>query len=536
MKRRLKRILKTVALTALMSVTAGFPLANAEEQPNENYILGTFFQSNDDITLQCYVAKDKEDVFEYLLKANDIKGRDPSCQYYRRGEDDGYFYVCLTEPRDNPRSGRYSDNTFKIYRTTNFTKWEVLSFRVIDRSGDFREVWAPDLFIVNEGKDKGKGYVYFAKQKDKITKPYYEDRFNSYVCTIGDVTELNEHFVEVIPVENENEKDGLYSPTATGRIDKVEEGKIVNTINAIDDKDDKDDKDIHIKEFKAEEIKFDEESKKKYNNLIDAQVRYVKDKDKYYMVIKNEEYLTNNYNKTPRLFWSDSPDGTFTEVTNWPLKGIRGYEGFSIVVKNKKVYFYADNFSHVYGSKYDNVGISGCTVWVADESNIETGPYEVHYVKTSDGKPLRHGSVINTLDNKVIEDLGIKKFFDEKNQTEGSNTNENSQSEKSNLENEDKPSITLSREAFGQRTDNKKDINIKDFAPALDVKYYVIPAKKTVNIENIVNPYGVSTIKFKFEKKSELKIDRKPYAPKDGDELTIILKWDKDKIVVDKAE
>ena len=92
MKRRLKRILKTVALTALMSVTAGFPLANAEDKPYENYILGTFFQSNDNITLQCYLAKDNEFAFSPLLTADDIKGRDPSCQYYG-----GYFYkLCLS--------------------------------------------------------------------------------------------------------------------------------------------------------------------------------------------------------------------------------------------------------------------------------------------------------------------------------------------------------------------------------------------------------------------------------------------------------
>ena len=481
MKRKVKRILKTLALTALMSVTAGFPLANAEGQPNENYILGTFFESNENISLQCYVADDNQGIyFSRLLAADDIKGRDPSCQYY---DGDGYFYVCLTEPKDKEGS-KYSENTFKIYRTKDFKEWWVLSFKVTDRSSDtdrikgYREIWAPDLFI----DDKGEGYVYFARQRDNNPKPY-EDLFDTYVCKIGNITQLADKFVKVLHVENENEENGLHKPTLTGRIDKVE-GEAVNTIKYEDDE-----------KIKAVPITFDKE----YNNLIDAQVRRIN--GKYYMVIKNEEYLTSNYNKSPLLFVSDKPDGEFKEVPDWPLRGLRGYEGFSILERNGNVYFYADNFSRS-RVKYDDVGDSGQTVWFTDVKNIESGEkgtYKFSYVETLDKKSLRHGSVINNLDNKAIVALGI----DEKNKSEG---NENQQLEKSNSETGDKPKITLTWEAFGKRENkgDKKNTDIDNFAPAPDVEY-VIPAKKTVNIDSFVNSYGVSEFVIMLQKKSTFK-------------------------------
>lgn len=498
MKRKVKRILKTVALTALVSVTAGFPLTQAQAQPNEKYILGTFFESNENISLQCYVADDDQGIyFSRLLAADDIKGRDPSCQYY---DGDGYFYVCLTEPKDKQGSN-YSENTFKIYRTKDFKEWWVVSFKVIDRGDTYREIWAPDLFI----DDKGMGYVYFAKQKYTINKPYHEDQFDTYVCKIGDVTQLADKFVKVLHVENEDEENGLYKPTPTGRVDKVEEGKEVYTKNYEDDE-----------EIKAFQVTFD----KKYNNLIDAQVRKVN--GKYYMVIKNEEYITSNYNKTPLLFWSDKPDGEFKEVTDWPLRGVRGYEGFSILERNGNVYFYADNFS----GKYDDVGASGQTVWFTKKDNIESGDkgaYHSIYVKTSNGEHLRHGSVINNLDDTAIGTLGLKEFLDGKSQPEGTDSNEDQQS---NSKNGNKPlQITFSEEAFGGKND-KKNIDVDNFAPAKDVEY-VIPAKKTVNINNFVNPYGVNEFIVILQKKSTLKIEGKDRDQLlEGKKFKITLTWD----------
>ena len=454
MKHKIKPIYKTIALTALMSVAASFPLAQASDSTqtsNKNYILGTFFKSNEDINMQCYLSESTNgSLMKWRLESSDIKGRDISCQYYK-----GYFYICLVEPQtsENP----FIENTFKLYRSRDFKEWEVVSFKVTDRGENYREVWAPDLFIDDKGDGKANGYVYFAKQKGKILKPY-EDQFDLYVYKIENIAKIDK-FVKV-------KKDEAIAVTATGKVDVTE--KPIETI-----------------EGKAVPV-FDYSINEK-TNYIDAQVRKVN--GKYYMVIKNEARATNNYNKSPLLFVSDSPDGNFKEVVDWPLKGIRGYEGFSILTRYNKVYFYADNFS----LKYDNVGSSGCTVWSTNEKDIENGPYKARYVD-AENFPLRHGSVINNLDEQAIKNLKIREFFNKKHEIQKANANKKQQSSKNNV---DDKSITLNAEDFGENT-NQKSIMIDNFAPALDVKYIVPKNKKEVIIKNIVNPYGVQEIKFEF--------------------------------------
>ena len=484
MKRKIKRIFKAIALSALMSVTAGFSLAQADEgdqslENKEKYILGTFFKSNEDITMQCYLSESENgDDLKFFREVKAIAGRDISCQFYN-----GYFYICLIEPQIDKNPNKAS--TFKLYRSKNLTEWEVVSFNVIDRADDSDKenkfIWAPDLFINDEDNDKGESsaYVYFAKQKGLINKPY-EALFNLYVCKINKISEINDKFVKINTSEEAIKSAGI---DGTGRVDiPIDNDKPVQVID-------------NIKARWVLDAPLNEGT-----NYIDAQVRKVN--GKYYMVIKNEARITNNDNKSPLLFRADSPDGNFERVQNWPLEGIRGYEGFSILTRNGKVYFYADNFSGKYdaSSNYEGVvGNSGYTVWIADEANVESGPYKAHYVN-AEGYSLRHGSMINNLNDEAIKILGIKKFFDEKQRAESSNTDRDYQSENTNIR-----EVILNKEDFGTSDKDKKIIRIENFAPAPKV-IYVIPSKKEVVINNIVNAYGVKEIQFKFNSKSKLKI------------------------------
>ena len=459
MKRRIKRICKTLALTILTSAAATFPLAQANNDDqtidnHQSYVFGTFFTSNEDITMQCYLSKNGIRMVPFRA-VEDIKGRDISCQYY-----EGYFYICLVEPQtpENP----LKENTFKLYRSKDLKEWEVVSFKVTERGDKYREVWAPDLFIDDNGSGSGaaSAYVYFAKQKGLISKPY-EAQFNLYVYKIENIAKIDK-FVKVD--SSDEAKEGTII-TKTGKIDKTIEP--MKTI-----------------EGKATTV-FDE-SINAGTNYIDAQVRKVN--NKYYMVIKSESRVTNNANKSPLLFSSDSPDKNFEKVSDWPLRGIRGYEGFSILTRNNMVYIYADNFSQ----KYDHVGTSGHTVWVAAENNVEKGPYKAYYVNSK--TPLRHGSVINNLDDSAIENLNIADFF------KGERSKpQNTKTVTSLVE------VPLTKEDFGRNDKIKNTVIIDNFAPAPNV-VYAVPSKTKVVIDTVVNPYGVKEIQFKFNKDSKLKI------------------------------
>ena len=475
MKRKVKHICKTIALTVLTSVVTTFPLAQANDNDNgNNYVFGTFFTSNEDITMQCYLSKYGTRMVPFRT-VKEIAGRDISCQYY-----EGYFYICLVEPDDPENPLR--ENTFKLYKSKDLKEWEVISFKVIERGNKNRFIWAPDLFV----DDDGSAYIYFAKQKGLISKPY-EAQFNLYVYKIENIAKID----KFVKLDNSDEANENAVVTKTGKIDKTIEP--MNTI-------------------KGEATAVFDESINAGTNYIDAQVRKVN--NKYYMVIKNEARITNNSNKSPMLFKSDAPDKNFTKVSEWPLRGLRGYEGFSLMTVNDKVYFYADNFSH----KYDHVGDSNYTIWAAHKSNIETGPYNAYYV-VSEERPLRHGSVIGNLDDSAIETLGIANFF------------KDDPSESKNLVQQPPVKVTLTKEDFGRNDKDKNTITINNFAPASNV-IYIIPSNKKVIINNIVNPYGVniktgkSEIIFKFSSKSKLYIEGQERTPAKGDELKIYIDVD----------
>ncbi|MBR2179519.1 MAG: hypothetical protein IJ862_03865 [Selenomonadaceae bacterium] len=481
MKRKVKRICKTIALTLLTSVATTFPLVQASDDDltsndHKNYIFGTFFTSNDDITMQCYLSESENgDDLKYFSTIEDIKGRDISCQYYN-----GYFYICLVEPKT-------SENTFRLYRSKDLKEWEISKpYKVVERDVKYRFIWAPDLFI----NDDGLAYVYFAKQKGLIPKPY-EAQFNLYVYKIENIAE-SDKFFKLVKDEKAEKND------ENEKVNEAEKAKKTEEVEKpiIDGK---------------EAVTVFEKSINDRTNYIDAQVRKVN--GKYYMVIKNEARITNNDNKSPILFRADSPDGKFTEVKEWPLRGIRGYEGFSILTRDGRVYIYADNFSQ----KYDNAGKSGHTVWIANENDIENGPYKAYYVE-AENRPLRHGSLIN-LDDEAIKILGVKEFFDEKQKSENVNANEDNQSKSTNTNPKE---VKLTKEDFEleRNNKNKKVITISNFAPAQDVKY-IIPSKMKVDIKNIVNPYGVEKITFVFNDKSELVVDGQKHKPVEKNECTL---------------
>ena len=403
-------IAKIFATTIFAFAATGASLTQAA---TPDYILGTFFTSNEDTKMQCYFSEDGIRMAHWL-EMKDIAGRDISCQYYNHS-----FYVCLVDNNGN--------NTFKIYRYKDLKDWQApKSFSVIDRGDKYRNVWAPDLFI----DDDGSAYVYFAKQKGYNSKND-ERTFDIYVSKINDIEKMQE---------------------------------------------------VNFEEAKPIKMLMD----KKSDNYIDAQVRKVN--GKYYMIVKNEAWITTNDNKSPVLLRSDTPDGNFVEVINWPLNAIRGYEGFSILTKGDKVYIYGDNYSR----RYDNVNNSNHTVWIADKKNIENGPYTAHYVESD--RDLRHGSVILIDDDYVKKNFDIAGFAEMHRMTSSYN------------DNQEPKTVILSKENFAVDSSSKdSDIVIDNFAPAINV-IYELPKKKNVIINKILNPYGVNEIKFKLSEGSTLRI------------------------------
>ena len=403
--RVIKKIFATTA-AAMITLTSSALAAQAKDS---NYIFGTFFTSDKDTRVQCYTSEDGIHMnhltaIKYLQGEEklDFKGRDPSCQYYK-----GAFYICLV---DNT-----GDNTFKIYSSTDLKNWKEKSFSVTVRNEKYNNIWAPDLFIDNNGA----AYVYFSKQKGYISKKD-ERTFDIYVSKIDNI----EKFTEM-----------EFQPAEIIKWPKISNG-----------------------------------------NYIDAQVRKIN--NAYYMILKNESIKTNNDNKSPVLLKSNRPDGEFTEVESWPLKNIRGYEGFSILTKNDKVYIYGDNYSH----KYDRHKTANHTVWIANKNNIANGPYEAHYVEAPN--PLRHGSLI-LIDSNLKRKLEANRIPFEPLNNEANDTNNNQ------AEANEKFGVKFDKELFGNSESKGNTIIIDEFAPALDVDYYSVPNKKNVIINHVSNPYGV---------------------------------------------
>ena len=350
-------------------------------------------------------------------------------------------------------------NTFKLYRSADLKNWEESEpQKVVERGDKFTAIVAPDLFIDTNGK----AYVYFSKQKgyNQKTEERIFDIWVSTISNIEDIFDKGTHF------ESENTKKMQLPATS--------------------------------------------------ENYIDAQVRKIN--DEYYMVVKNEATITNGDNKSPLLLKSDYPDKDFEEVNNWPLKSIRGYEGFSILEKNGKVYFYAENYT----GDYDNAGTSNHTVWVTEKDKIEQGPYKAYYVESE--YPMRHGSVI-MIDDYAAKNMKIDEFANNRQLAI-----DNSKKSEKRAE-----TVKLSKDNFENPVAKGSAIAIENFAPASDVQY-TVPVKKNVVIKNITNPYGVDKIEVYLTDGGSLKIaDLRTFykEPKSEDEkITFyidskgkVLKW-----------
>ena len=210
------------------------------------------------------------------------------------------------------------------------------------------------------------------------------------------------------------------------------------------------------------------------NSYIDAQVRKIN--GSYYMLAKNEKIYTDNNNKSPLLLKSSSPAGGFQEVTTWPLKAIRGYEGFTFFAANGNIYVYGDNYS----GWYDLPPQSKHTVWFADLENMETGPYAAEYVESSG--TLRHGTVI-PVDNDYMRRVLT-------NITQGKPVKDSVQ--------KDRQSSTVSlSQFFDSEAAGNGTAEIAYFAPAPRV-IYEVPKGKNVVIKSCINAYGVEKMSFKF--------------------------------------
>ncbi|SHK55299.1 Glycosyl hydrolases family 43 [Selenomonas ruminantium] len=129
---------------------------------------GTFFTSNENVKAEAYYTSDGV-TMKYVMPLEGQAGRDPSIQYHNQ-----MFYLCYVEPIETGR-------TFRIAKTRDFKKWETRGYNVIDRT-TLGAVWAPDLFI----DDDGKAYVYFAKQREENKEPT-QFLMDLYVSSCDDI-------------------------------------------------------------------------------------------------------------------------------------------------------------------------------------------------------------------------------------------------------------------------------------------------------------------------------------------------------------
>ena len=368
----------------------------SESKVRSDYLLGVFFPSNEDVNLDFYVSQDGIQMVP-LFHSMEVAGRDPSVGYYK-----GMFYVCLVTPEDNAP-------TFSISRSSDLVTWNKEIHTVIERGSKNRAVWAPDLFIDEDGR----AYVYFARQR------------------------------ETVPATGEMKFD-IYVSVASN----IEKGDFAPAIKV--------------------------ELPKRSDSYIDAQVRKIN--GSYYMIVKNEALVTEGANKSPLLLKSSSPVSGFSEIKDWPLKSIRGYEGFSMAVKGEKLYIYGDN----YGRKYDLFSKTQHTVWIADAKDIETGPYRAEYVESP--RRMRHGSVIPVLESRakdVLDRFSVKLTKPKR----------KSMREKK---------VYLTQNDFGQAGGTAGNVVIEHFAPVAGA-IYIIPKHTHVTVHDIQNPYGAEVIKFRFE-------------------------------------
>lgn len=133
-----------------------------------DFAVGAFFSSNADVNLQLYRSDDMIHM-DHLLSRADIAGRDPSIRYRN-----GTCYICFVDPAQ----------TFKILSTADFETWTTQSFNVIERDEKYPAIWAPDLFI----DDDGAAYVYFAKQKPSKDR---EKLFDIYVSRASSIEKFD---------------------------------------------------------------------------------------------------------------------------------------------------------------------------------------------------------------------------------------------------------------------------------------------------------------------------------------------------------
>ena len=368
--------------------------------------MGVFFNYNGDEPADFYYSEDGIKMKFILHPGN--SGRDPSIQYYKH-----MFYLCYVEPADK--------GTFRIEKSRDLRKWETKSygFDIIERQKEIPALWAPDLFIDNDGK----AYVYFAKERAKHPSQPSQVLMDMYVSSCSNIEE------------------GTFG--------------------------------------KAKKITLPDPSR----SYIDGTVRKVG--DKYYMVVKNETFYTDNENKSPMLLSSSTPTGPFFEIKEWPLSAIRGYEGFSLMVNGDTVYIYGDNFSE----RFDLAPKSDITVWKTNISNIETGPYVAEYIESP--KRLRHGTIIPVTDNffkRILNKINIQ--------------------EKQKMLSDRVPRMVNFSEFKSETND---DITVIEcFAPGKNA-IYIVPKKKKIVIKKIVNAYGVTEFKYRFDdpKSSSLEIEGK---------------------------
>lgn len=228
------------------------------------------------------------------------------------------------------------------------------------------------------------------------------------------------------------------------------------------------------------------------DDTIDAQVRNIN--GTYYMIVKNEHKYIDGGNKSPFLLKSDNPVDNFKLVEDWPLRAIRGYEGYSFLENNGKIYMYADRYVH----RFDGTGDANFTVWTSDD--IEKGPYKAEYIYAY-GRSLRHGAVIKVEDAQQkagLETAGIVTPVEDENWNK--------------QEIKEVPLTDYTRDEVK---------NISEFAPGTNV-VYVIPGGRKITIDKIVNAYGVEYVDFKFKTNSSaLTINGNRITKKDADESGI---------------
>lgn len=157
-----------------------------------NFFLSAFFETNCPYKIRLFTSLDDINYSLLNIPAN-LTGRDVSLQYNKINKK---FYICLNA-RDNI-------NNFRLLSSSDLKTWEETNYNVgIDPN---LSLWAPDLYIDNEGKFYVVMSVQYGTEQDiaGLTIP----AFDQYIATSNDGITFNNAYKINLNSDTRNYIDG----------------------------------------------------------------------------------------------------------------------------------------------------------------------------------------------------------------------------------------------------------------------------------------------------------------------------------------